>query len=110
VFAEAFVYSQAQPRYLPFAARGARRLLFCLAAFFFAVRRMPMSSSMRSSTGLRFFALRRIQTSASRRLSSACPVNFSFLLMPGHPVESWLRIAIVAVLFPNYNDHQKRAG
>jgi len=67
--------------HLGFSLRGAKRFPFRLAAFFFALRRMLMSSSIRSSTGLRFFALRRIQTSASRRLSRACPFIFFLLLM-----------------------------
>jgi hypothetical protein len=54
---------------------------FGFVAFFFALRRMLMSSSIRSSTGLRFLALRRIHTSESRRLSRACPFIFFFLVI-----------------------------
>jgi hypothetical protein len=67
--------------YLGFRLRGAKGFPFCLAAFFFALRRMLMSSSIRSSTGLRFFALRRIQTNESRRLSRARPFIFFSLLI-----------------------------
>jgi hypothetical protein len=43
---------------------------FRLATFFFALRRILMSASIRLSTGSCRFAFRLIQTSASRRLST----------------------------------------
>ena len=52
------------------------------ASFLFALRRIFISASMRSSTGSCFFALRRIHTSASSKSSTTS--RFLFFLAMHH--------------------------